>query len=515
MPRSQNTTGLSGSLRQASTRSVPYRFNIGRPLALCFALLIGMMILCDGVLLWQLRQVRSQVELLKGVDAELIEVLRVHGDLFSFYERLGAAARSEDQGQFITVSETLRSEVLEEAKRTEAVFSHSPPGVNVDETVLPTLESIENTLPSHLDAIRALAASGEWAAVRDRTDKQIQRLEFLSAQLVRDVARNVEEQRTQSASNIALVEQRIVFTTIVTGFVTLFTAAFFGWATARRIMELQLKASTERKQAEEALRQSHEDLARANRVSSMGELTASLAHEVNQPLAAAITDANTCLRWLSRDQPNLEEARAAASRVVQDGTRAVEIIKRVHLLFKKDAPQRELVDLNEVIREMELLLHREAIHFSVFLRAELAADLPPVTGDRVQLQQVLMNLMINGMDAMKDADGTHELTIQSQLVEGSQVLISVSDTGVGLPPQQEDKIFNAFFTTKTHGTGMGLRISRSIVESHGGRLWAEDNPPRGAKFCFTLPANDEARDSVVSLDRTEPADGFHRNNPVV
>jgi C4-dicarboxylate-specific signal transduction histidine kinase len=515
MPRLQNTTGLAGAWRQASTGSVPYRFNISRHLAFCFALLIGMMIVCDGILLWQLRQVRSQVELLKGVDGELIEVLRVHGDLFSFYERLGAAARSEDQEQFITVSEALRSEVLEEAKRTEAVFSQTSPAVNVDETVLPTIESIENTLPSHLDAIRALAASGEWAAVRDRTDKQIQRLEFLSAQLVKDVARDVEEQRTQAASNIALVERRIVFTAIVTGFVTLLTAAFFGWATARRIMELQLKASTERKQAEEALRQSHEDLARANRVSSMGELTASLAHEVNQPIAAAITDANTCLRWLSRDQPDLEEARAAASRVVQGGTRAVEIIKRVHLLFKKDTLQREVVDLNEIIREMELLLYREAMNFAVFLRAELAADLPRVTGDRVQLQQVLMNLMMNGIDAMKDADGTHVLTIQSQRSEDGQVLISVSDTGVGLPPKQEDKIFNAFFTTKTHGTGMGLRISRSIVESHGGRLWAAGNSPRGARFCFTLPANGKARDSGVPVDRTEPADGLHDNNPVV
>jgi C4-dicarboxylate-specific signal transduction histidine kinase len=276
-----------------------------------------------------------------------------------------------------------------------------------------------------------------------------------------------------------------------------------------------LKASTERKLAEEALRQAHEDLARANRVSSMGELTASLAHEVNQPIAASILDANSCLRWLSSDQPDLEEARAAASRIVQDARRAGEIVKRVHLLFKKDALQQELVDLNEIIREMVLLLSREATHFAVSLRAELAADLPQVMGDRVQLQQVLMNLMMNGIDAMKDVDGTHELTIQSQRRENGQVLISVSDTGVGLPSQQEHKIFNAFFTTKAHGTGMGLRISRSIVESHGGRLWAADSPPRGARFCFTLPTNGEARDSVVSVDRSEAADDFHHNNPVV
>jgi C4-dicarboxylate-specific signal transduction histidine kinase len=260
---------------------------------------------------------------------------------------------------------------------------------------------------------------------------------------------------------------------------------------------------TERKQAEEALQLAQADLTRANRVSSMGELTASLAHEVNQPIAAAITDANTCLRWLARDQPNLEEARAAASRIVQDGRRAGEIVKRVRLLFKKGTAQREMVDLNEIVREMVLLLRSEAIQFAVFVRTELAADLPQVMGDRVELQQVLMNLIMNSIDAMKIAEGTRELTIQSQRAEDGLVLISVSDTGVGLPPEQADKIFNAFFTTKTHGTGMGL-LSRSIVESHSGRMWAADNSPRGAKFCFTLPAG-KAPASVVSEDRTGTA----------
>ncbi len=257
------------------------------------------------------------------------------------------------------------------------------------------------------------------------------------------------------------------------------------------------------------------DLTRASRVSSMGELSASLAHEVNQPITAAITNANTCLRWLSRDEPNLVEARAAALRIVQDGRRAGEIIKQVRLLFKKDALQRELVDLNEIIREMILLLHSEAAQFAAFIRTELAADLPQVMGDRVQLQQVLMNLMMNSIDAMKDTDGRRELTIRSQCGDDSQVLIWVSDTGVGLPPEQADKIFDAFFTTKTHGTGMGLRISRSIIESHGGRLWAADNPPRGTRFCFTLPASGATYDPVVSGDRTETADGPHANKPIV
>jgi signal transduction histidine kinase/CheY-like chemotaxis protein len=253
---------------------------------------------------------------------------------------------------------------------------------------------------------------------------------------------------------------------------------------------------TERKQAEEALRRSEQsirevqaDLAHVNRVTTMGELTTSLAHEVNQPIAATVTDANTCLRWLDRDQPDLKEARAAASRIVRDATRAAEIIKRVRQLFKKGGPERELVDVNEIAQEILFLLRSEAMQYSISVRTELAADLPRVIGDRVHLQQVLMNLIMNSIDAMKDVDGARELCIKSQRTETGQLLVSVTDTGVGLPPQHADQIFDAFFTTKPDGTGMGLRISRSVVESHGGRLWAADNPPRGASFCFTLPTD--------------------------
>lgn len=250
---------------------------------------------------------------------------------------------------------------------------------------------------------------------------------------------------------------------------------------------------TERKRAEEALRQALADLAHVSRVTTMGELTASVAHEVNQPIGAAVTNANTCLRWLTRDQPDVEEARAAAMRIVTDGKRAAEIISRVRLLFQKGAPQRESVDVNDVIREMVVLLQGEATRYFISVRAELAADLPPIMGDRVQLQQVLMNLMANGIDAMKDVDGRRELVVRSYGAE-NQLQVSVSDTGVGLPPNQADQIFSAFFTTKLHGIGMGLRISRSIVESHGGRLWAADNSPRGANFNFTLPGKVEAQE---------------------
>jgi PAS domain S-box-containing protein len=248
---------------------------------------------------------------------------------------------------------------------------------------------------------------------------------------------------------------------------------------------------TERTLAEDALRQAKMDLAHISRVTTVGELAASMAHEVNQPIAAAVTDANTCMRWLARDHPELEEARAAAMRVVKDATRASEIMSRIRLLFNKGTSERELVDVNEVTGEMIVLLRSEAIRYNISVRTELAADLPRVMADRVQLQQVLMNLMINAIDAMKDMDEARELTIKSQRAEDEQLLVSVSDTGVGLPPKQADQIFNAFVTTKPHGTGMGLRISRSIVESHRGRLWAAANSPRGANFYFTLPASNQ------------------------
>jgi PAS domain S-box-containing protein len=248
---------------------------------------------------------------------------------------------------------------------------------------------------------------------------------------------------------------------------------------------------TERKQAEEALRQAQADLARISRVTTMGELTASLAHEVNQPIAAAVTDASTCLRWLTRDQPDVAEAREAASRMVKDAIRASDIIGRMRSLFKKGTSQRDLVDVNEVIQEMVVLLRGDAIRYRISVRTELSEDLPQIMGDHVQLQQVLMNLMINSIEAMKDVDGSRELTVKSQLVQNEQLLVSVSDTGLGIPPLQADQIFNAFFTTKPQGTGMGLRISRSIVESHGGHLWATDNAPRGTSFHLTLPSGPE------------------------
>jgi C4-dicarboxylate-specific signal transduction histidine kinase len=218
-------------------------------------------------------------------------------------------------------------------------------------------------------------------------------------------------------------------------------------------------------------------------------LCASLAHEVNQPITAAITNAEACLNWLARDTPNLEKARESATRIVEDGTRAADIISRIRLLCRKSTPQRELVDVNEVIQGLIVLLRSQITRYLISVRMELAADIPQVRGDRVQLQQVMMNLMMNSIDAMKDADGTRELAITSRRTENEKLMVCVSDSGVGLPSQQADQIFHAFFTTKPHGIGMGLAICRSIVESHSGRLWAADNSPRGASFHVILPTS--------------------------
>ena len=247
---------------------------------------------------------------------------------------------------------------------------------------------------------------------------------------------------------------------------------------------------TKRKRVEEErerLRGMQAELAHTNRVNTMGELAASLAHEIKQPISAAVTSAGTCLRWLDRDPPNLAEARDAASRLVKAANRASDIIGRIGSSFKKNVLQRELVDVNELIREMILLLRSEAARFSISIHGDLADGLPLMMADRVQLQQVLMNLMLNGIEAMKEIGTPGELTIVAQKDDDAQILVSVADTGVGIQPEQADQMFDVFFTSKSQGTGMGLPISRSIIESHGGHLWATSNSGPGATFHFNLP----------------------------
>ncbi|MEA2705257.1 MAG: hypothetical protein QOH22_45 [Gemmatimonadaceae bacterium] len=238
------------------------------------------------------------------------------------------------------------------------------------------------------------------------------------------------------------------------------------------------------------LMMANEELTRVSRVTTMGELTASLAHEIKQPISAASLNANACMRWLARDEPALAEARESASAIVDNVNRASEIINHIGGLFQKAAPRRESMDVNEVIQEMVTLLRSEATHYAISIRRELQGGLPRVIGDRVQLQQVLMNLTLNGIDAMKETDRVKELTITSEAGDG-ELVVSVSDTGAGIAPQHADRIFDAFYTTKAHGIGMGLAISRSIVESHGGKLWATSNPGPGANFHLTLPIQSE------------------------
>ena len=249
----------------------------------------------------------------------------------------------------------------------------------------------------------------------------------------------------------------------------------------------------DRKNVEEALRRTETRLSQAAQIATVGELAASIAHEINQPLAAIVTNAQVCLRWLMRDVPNLEEAREAAKYIARDGKRAGDVISRIRALVRNTGSEKAPLDINQAIEEVVHFTDDEAVRKGVALRTELAADLPFVLGDRVQLQQVLLNLIVNGMDAMSSvADGPRELLVYSRLHEANQVLVGVQDSGIGIEPENLKKIFDPFYTTKSQGMGMGLAICRSIVENHGGKLWASPNDGPGATFQFTLLSNDTA-----------------------
>ncbi len=251
---------------------------------------------------------------------------------------------------------------------------------------------------------------------------------------------------------------------------------------------------TERKRAEEErerLRQLEAELAHINRVNMMGELAAALAHEIKQPIAASITSANALFRWLAHDPPDLERARATAARIEQDANRAADVINSLQSFYRTGTPaERQIVDVKETIGEMTGLLRGEADRHSIEIRTELGADTPNILANRVQLQQVFMNLMLNAIEAMKDTGG--ELTIRSRANPEGRLIVSISDTGIGLPAQSTEQIFDPFHTTKPQGTGMGLTITRSIVESYGGRVWATANERAGATFHFVLPSETEA-----------------------
>jgi signal transduction histidine kinase len=244
--------------------------------------------------------------------------------------------------------------------------------------------------------------------------------------------------------------------------------------------------------ADAALHRARTDLAHVSRATTMGELAASIAHEVNQPIAAAVANANACRRWLASEPPDLDEARAAAARIVRDGTRAAEIIARIRLFFTKGGVERRPVDVNQLARETVELLGAEATRHAVSIRMDLERDLPTAMADPVQLQQVVVNLVLNAVDAVKAVEGKRELVVMSRRSREDQIRVSISDSGSGLPEPQAGEIFDAFVTTKPQGTGMGLSISRSIIEAHQGALWATPNAPVGAVFSFTLPVENQA-----------------------
>jgi len=254
-----------------------------------------------------------------------------------------------------------------------------------------------------------------------------------------------------------------------------------------RVEDALREQLTERKRADKALREAQVELAHVTRVTTIGGLAAAIAHEINQPLAAVITNGNACLRWLAGTTPNLDEARQAVERIIRDGNRASDVIAKIRALLRKTGTEKERLDMNDVIREVVALAQSEVRRNGVALRAQLEGNIPPVLGDRVQLQQVVLNLIMNGIEAMSTVgDRARELIISTRSGEIDQVHVTVQDSGIGLDPQRMERIFDAFYTTKSEGMGMGLAISRSIVENHDGRLWAVPNDGPGATFQFTL-----------------------------
>jgi C4-dicarboxylate-specific signal transduction histidine kinase len=260
---------------------------------------------------------------------------------------------------------------------------------------------------------------------------------------------------------------------------------------------------TDRKIAERAVRESERRyrevevaLAHANRMATMGQLSASIAHEINQPIGAAVNNAYAISRWLGADPPDIEEARQTLGRIVKNCNRAAEVIGRIRALVKKTPPRKEVLQINEAIKEVIALTEGEVVKNRVLVQTQLAETLPLVQGDRVQLQQVVLNLMINAVEAMRGVDeGSRELQISTSQVASGEVLVAVRDSGPGVEPASLERVFEAFYSTKRDGLGIGLSICRSIIEAHAGRLWATANEPKGALLQFTLPVHpDTARD---------------------
>jgi len=712
----------------------PNEIEIGLALKLSFALLIALILGGNGLLLWQFHLARLQTERLTDVSQELIGVLRLQVSLLSVHQRLDRLAQSRDAGGLESESEPLRRKLLEETQGEMSVLSRMPHETHVDPGFQSTLQAIEITLPTQLDAINGLAASGDWKALRLRLDNELKPVESLCASLVAGTDQEASGELALAVASMRRTQLVIFLVVPLTAISTFFVAAFLGWAVTRRIVTVRmherveaLRASeiklrkivdsipgfvcalspegevelvnrqlldyfgktfeemkswstndsihpddrsrsvaaftdsietgtpheveqrcrradgvyrwflrssrpvrdtdgrisgwyvlitdiedrkraedelrrseaflaegqrlnltgsfswrldtdeitlsdqlyriyefendtpitlelifsrvhpedialvsgkidgarsgrsdlnyefrlrmpdgsikylrtvahltqdregrweivgtvqdvTERRLSEEALNKVRSELAHMARVTSLGALTASIAHEVNQPLSGIITNASTGLRMLAADPPNIEGALETARRTVRDGKRASEVITRLRTLFSKKEPTIEPVDLNEAAREVIALSLSELQRNSVIVRQELVDGLPLIAGDRVQLQQVILNLLLNASDAMSGIDDRpRQLTIRTEGDEDECARLTVQDSGVGIDPQSADKLFEAFYTTKSAGMGMGLSISRTIIEAHHGRLWVTPNDGPGATFSISIP----------------------------
>ena len=623
------------------------RLNIGPRLILGFVFIILSMLAADAVVLWQFHVLRTQATRLNDIDLKLVAILRVHNSLLAFHDRLNALAASEDAARLITEAGPLRTAAVEDIRRATSAFTLQPSDLQQDRTILPTLHVIQSALPSQLEAITTLAASGDWRAVHLRLENQIRPLESLTSALVEKVSHEAAEEQAQTVRNIQRVQQRVFLIVPLTVVFTLLIAASLGLVitrsitqplarlvegskalargefqhqvsvtgrdelahlgqvfndSARRLRDLyatlqrsedrlrrvidtipahawstlpdgsvdfinqrfleftgrsredllgwgwgsvvhpddltryvnQWDAAVaagkplesearvrradgeyrwllirnvplrdemgnivnwygtaidieERHRAEEALHKAQADLAHVSRLTTMGELVASIAHEVNQPLGAIVTNGQTCLRLLSRDTADLNKSREIIGRMIKDGMRASEVIKRVRELLHKAPSEKSPLNINETVQEVIELVNSDLRRSKVELLIELAADLPHVVGDRVPLQQVILNMILNAKDAMSEVY-TRELIITTRKNESGGVVVAVRDSGKGLDPKDAEKIFDPFFTTKAEGMGLGLSISRSIIEDHSGRMWATPNEPQGTVFQFTLPS---------------------------
>jgi signal transduction histidine kinase len=622
--------------------------NIGPRLTVCFVSIVVLMLGENSILFWQFHSARVQAERLRGVSQELIAVVNLQAALLAFDDKLDNVAQSGDANRLAAESGPLRSMIVNAVKEANTSLGDLPSDVHPYATFQPTIEAIESSLPSQLDALTALANSRDWTAVRLRLANEKRPLESLVSRLVRSVSGQINEELEANVVSIGRVDRQILIVVPLAAVSTLIVAGLLGLVITRSIAEplghliegsnalsrgefwhrvqvrgndelaklghvfnhtaeklrslyedirrsqaflaegqrlsrtgsfswnpetdevtwseelyrifeirpgtratLKLPLSrvhpddvtaftgmaararqtgtdfefehrllmpdrsvkhlhltahaardqhgrleyigaaqdiTQRRRAEEALANARSELAAVGRATTLGVLTASIAHEVNQPLAGIINNAGTCMRMLLADPPNIEGARETTRRTIRDGNRASDVITRLRTLYSEKGVSTESMDLNDATREVASLSLSELQRNRVILRQELAEDLPLVTGDRIQLQQVILNLLRNACDAMSAVDDRpRELLLKTEVDDEEKVRLSVRDAGVGLNPQAADRLFQSFYTTKKDGMGIGLSISRSIIEAHQGRLWATANNGPGVTFSFSIP----------------------------